>query len=178
MSTVAKEKQPTTGTSLFARSRLSGLGHIALWSSLIRFILAQGGLITLLVLSHGQGLNSSGDIIGIVAGTLISVIVLATRRRWAPLVSTVLAGYVLLVTAMDPFELFDLANPYRGNGGFGIFIVDVLAMALAILAFGGSLGAAIENLSQGRLVPRWLAPIGLYAVVGMVIGALYIGVLR
>ena len=49
------------------------------------------------------------------------------------------------------------------------------AIALALLAFGGSLGAAVQNYRKAsRQAPRWL-PAALGLVVGMVIGAIFIG---
>ena len=51
----------------------------------------------------------------------------------------------------------------------------VFAIALALLAFGGSLGAAVQNYRKAsRQAPRWV-PVALSLVVGMVIGAIFIG---
>jgi hypothetical protein len=174
MSTIA-QNETATRPGLFTREKLTAVGHIALWSSLARFFIANGGLITLLVLTHGSGIHSAQDIIGIVSGSLISFIVLSTRTRWAPLVSTLVTGYVFFLTSRDQYELFDLANPKGPNGGFPVFFMDVIVMALAILAFTGSLGATIEKY---RALPRWIVPLGLSLVIGLVIGATYIGALR
>lgn len=185
MNSVENEKNETgmnvetTRTGKRIRSSASALVRIAFWSALIRFVLSQGGLITLLVKSGGTGLATSQDVFSIVVGSLISVIALATRKRWGTVVSTIAAAYVFYLTITDHYELFDLANPKGPNGGLIIFTVDVLALALAILTLGGSIGAMIESFRQDqRKAPSWLAPVGLYAVVGLVIGALYIGAIR
>lgn len=172
MSTIAQERE-TTG--LAARQKLTALGRIALWSSVMRFMIASGGLVTLLILSKGAGLRTSQDVIGIASGSLLAAIVLATRTSWSPWVSTLLTGFVFFLTARDPYELSDLINPKGPNGGFPVFFMDVVVMALALLAFGGSLGLTLDKF---RPLPRWVAPLGFTLIIGMIIGATYIGALR
>jgi plastocyanin len=171
-----KEKEPAindeaTHLHLFTRQPLSTLGKIAFWSSLVGGLAGLGGVIALAI-----GGSTSRDLVLTAVCGLASAAILATRFRWAPLVSTLLGGYNLYLICVEPYVIESLVHPKTDpQGGFGHFVGVVLAFALAILAFGGSTGAAVQNYRQGsRQAPRWL-PAALSVVVGMVIGALLIG---
>jgi hypothetical protein len=172
-----KEKEPimnveATQTGLFARQPLSVLGKIAFWAFLVGVLGGIGGNIAITITS---GSLSRDLLISTVIG-LASVIILATRFRWAPLVTTLLGGYLLYLVSIQPYVIESLVHPKTDpNGGFGHFVGVVFAIALALLAFGGSLGAAVQNYRKAsRQAPRWL-PAALGLVVGMVIGAIFIG---
>ncbi len=163
----------STPIHLFARQPLSTLGRIAFWAFLVEGLGSLGGAIAL-TLSNG---SPSRDIVITTVCVSLGAVILATRFRWAPLVSTVLGGYNLYLVFTEPYVIESLANPKGPNGGLAHFAGDVLVVACAILAFGGSIGAAVQNYHQGcRQAPRWL-PSALSLVAGMVIGALFIGVL-
>lgn len=172
-----KEKEPTmnveaTQTGLFARQPLSVLGKIAFWAFLVGVLGGIGGNIAITL---GSGSLSRDLLTSTVIG-LACVITLATRLRWAPLVTTLLGGYLLYLVSIQPYVIESLVHPKTDpNGGFGHFVGVVFAIALGLLAFGGSLGATAENYrNTSRRAPRWL-PAALGVVVGMVIGALFIG---
>jgi plastocyanin len=162
---VSKE---TAQTHLFTRQPLSVLGRIAFWAFLVEGLGSLGGAIAL-TLSNG---SPSRDIVITTVCTMAGAAILATRFRWAPLVSTVLGAYNLYLVFTEPYVIESLANPKGPNGGLAHFAGDVLVVACAILAFGGSIGAAVQNSRQGsRQAPRWL-PSALSLVAGMAIGAL------
>src|SRR6266487_4942644 len=165
---VSKE---TAQTHLFARQPLSTLGKIAFWAFLVEGLGSLGGAIAL-TLSNG---SPSRDIVITTVCTLAGAAILATRIRWVPLVSAVLGAYNLYLVFTEPYVIESLANPKGPNGGLAHFAGDVLVVACAILAFGGSIGAAVQNYRQGsRQAPRWL-PSALSLVAGMAIGAIFIG---
>jgi len=172
-----KEKEPimnveATQTSLFAHQPLSVLGKIAFWAFLVSVL---GGIAGNIAIASGSG-SVSRDLLTSTVIALVGVIILATRFRWAPLVTTLLGGYLLYLVSIQPYVIESLVHPKTDpNGGFGHFVGVVFAIALALLAFGGSLGAAVENYRKtSRQAPRWL-PAAMGLVVGMVIGAIFIG---
>lgn len=167
---VSKE---TAQTHLFTRQPLSILGKIAFWAFLVEGLGSLGGTIVL-TLSNG---SPSRDIVITTVCTLAGAAIIATRIRWAPLLSAVLGAYNLYLVFTEPYVIESLANPKGPNGGLAHFVGDVLVVACAILALGGSIGAAVQNYRQGsRQAPRWLTS-ALSLVAGMVIGAIFIGVL-
>ena len=169
---VSKETE-SAQTHLFTSQPLSVLGKIAFWAFLVEGLGSLGGAIALTL---GNG-SPSRDIVITTVCTLAGAVILATRFRWAPLVSTVLGGYNLYLVFTEPYVIESLANPKGPNGGLAHFVGDVLVVACAILAFGGSAGAAAQNYRQGsRQAPRWL-PSALSLVAGMAIGAIFIGAL-
>src|SRR5947209_14857565 len=181
MSIGTKEKQEqvttlevaTAQTGRFTRQPLSVLEKIIFWISLVRGVGSIGGVIGIKL---GTGVLSWDMVIIMVLSLVISVL-LATRIRWASLVNSLLAGYLLYLTFTQPFIIESLINPYGADGGFGKFVGMVLNLACAILVFGGSIGAAVQNYRSGsRQTPRWL-PSALSLVAGMIIGAIFIGAL-
>jgi len=163
----------TAQTHLFTRQPLSVFGKIAFWAFLVEGLGSLGGAIAL---TFGNG-SPSLDIVITTVCTLAGAAIIATRIRWTPLVCTVLGAYNLYLIFTVPYVIESLANPKGPNGGFAHFAGDVLVVACAILAFGGSIGAAAQNYRQGsRQAPRWL-PSALSLVAGFVIGALFIGAL-
>ena len=172
-----KEKEPlmnveATQTGLFARQPLSVLGKIAFWAFLVSVL---GGIAGNIAIASGSG-SVSRDLLTSTVIALVGVIILATRFRWAPLATTLLGGYLLYLVSIQPYVIESLVHPKTDpNGGFGHFVGVVFAIALALLAFGGSRGAAVQNYRKAsRQAPRWL-PAALGLVVGMVIGAIFIG---
>ncbi len=157
----------STQTRLFARQPLSVFGKIAFWAFLVGALGGVGGTITLTI-TNG---SPSQDIVITTVCTLAGAVILATGFRWAPLASTLLGAYNLYMVCTQPYVVESVANPKGPNGGFAHFAGDVLVLASAILAFGGSIGAAVHNYRQA---PRWL-PSALSLVAGMIIGALFIG---
>ncbi len=179
MSTETKKEKETAiseagkPSNFFARQPLSVLEKIAFWGFVVGLFAGLGGAITLTITSG----TPSRDIIITMACALVSAGVLATRFRWAPLVSTVVGGYNLYLLFTEPYAIASLIDPKGPNGGFGKFVGIVIILAITIVAFGCSIGAAVQNYRQGsRKAPRWL-PAALTLVAGMIIGALFIGAL-
>ncbi len=97
-SMVSKE---TTQTHLFTREPLSVLGKIAFWAFLVEGIGSLGGAIALTL---GNG-SPSRDIVITTVCTLAGAVILATRFRWAPLVSTILGGITSTWSLQSPMSL-------------------------------------------------------------------------
>lgn len=163
----------STRPKLFARQPASTLWKITFWASVVGTLGSLGGAIAITI---GSGAPSQ-DIVITTVCWLITAGILATRLRWAPLVTTVLGAFNLYLICTQPYVIESLANPKGPNGGYGHFVGDVVVMALAILVLGGSITLAVQNYRQGSMqTPRWLPP-GLSLVAGMAIGALFIGAL-
>ena len=173
-----EEKKPAmdveaTQTHLFSRQTPpTVLGRIAFWAFLVGGL---GGLAGAIALTIVSGSPSRDIVITTVVG-LASAAILATRFRWAPLVTTLLGAYNLYLVFTEPYVIESLVHPKMDpQGGFGHFVMVVIITAVAIIAFGASIGAAVQNYRQGsRQTPRWL-PSALSLVAGMVIGAIFIG---
>jgi len=166
---VINEEKKQAG--LFDRQALPALGKVAFWASVVGAIGGVGGAIALTILTGSLNWDS---IILAVTG-LASVGILATKFRWAPLVSAVLGGSILYQLYTQPYVFESLSHPKGSNGGFGKFVGEVVLMTLAFLVFGGSIGAALQNYWEKiRRDQRWLTAV-LSLATGMVIGALFIG---
>ncbi len=73
--------------------------------------------------------------------------------------------------------LESLTNPKGPHGGFSAFIGEVLVVANAMIAFIAIVGTVVQDYSGGRrTAPRWLTS-ALGVVLGLVIGACFIGAL-
>ena len=169
------EATQSTQTHLFARQPHSVLERIAFWAFLIGGLAGLAGTIAIAIASG----SLSRDLVITTASTLVSAVILAIGFRWAPLVSTLLGGYNLYLVSVEPYVVESLIHPKTDpQGGFAHFVGVVIITAIAIIAFGGSVGAAVQNYRQGnwqsRQAPRWL-PAALSLVVGLVIGAIFIG---
>jgi plastocyanin len=162
-----------TRSSPVKRQPLSALAKIALWASAVRAFSGLGGVVSVTLITGVL----SVDMLLIFLFSVASVVILATRVRIAPLVSTLLTGYLLYLTFTQPFIVESLVSPKGPGGGIGKFIGMVLSVACAIIAFGSSAGATLEVYRHdGRKAPGWL-PSGLCLVAGMIVGAIFIGVI-
>lgn len=163
----------TSRTQAVTRQPLSTTSKVALWTSAVGLLASLGGAIAITL---GTGAPSR-DILITTACWLAVVILLIPKFRWASLLATLVAGYNLYIIAVEPYAIESLANPKGPNGGYGHFIGDVVALALAILTLVCCFGATIQNYRDGsRQAPRWLPSLG-SLVAGMAIGALFIGAL-
>ena len=171
-----EEKKPAmdveaTQTHLFSRQTPpTVLGRIAFWAFLVGGL---GGLAGAIALTIVSGSPSRDIVITTVVG-LASAAILATRFRWAPLVTTLLGAYNLYLVFTEPYVIESLVHPKTDPQGGYKYIINK-QLDHAIIAFGASIGAAVQNYRQSsRRVPRWL-PSALSLVAGMVIGAIFIG---
>src|SRR5258708_32443290 len=140
--------------------------------SIVGLLESLGGGIAITI---GSGAPSQDIVITGICWLLV-IVLLATRLRWAPLVAALVAAYNLYLIYVELYAVESFANP-RGDphGGYGHFIGDVVALALAILAVICCVGAAVQNYRGGtRQAPRWLTA-GIILVLGMAIGALFLG---
>lgn len=179
MSTETKEGQePALNTEApksawFSRQPFSTLEKIAFWAAILLSVAGLGGVIVLTIASGAP----SRDIVIELVSSLAIVILLATRMRWAPIMTSVIGAYNLYLIATEPYAVASLADPKGSEGGLGKFIGVVIVLACALVVLGCSIGAAIQNYRQdSRKTPRWL-PIGMTLVAGMTIGAILIGTL-
>jgi hypothetical protein len=176
MTTTSPNTPPTTNTassplSLLTRQPPAALTRIAFWAFLVAGL---GGIAGAIAITIGSGAPSR-DIVTTTLLALASAGILATRLRWAPIVSSVLGAYNLFLVFTEPYAVESLAIPKGPNGGYGHFVGVVFASALAIVALGASIAAAVRTYrGSDPRAPRWL-PAAASVVAGMVIGALFIG---
>ena len=162
----------STHTHLFSRQPLSPLGKIAFWGYLVATIAGAGGSVTIAITSGAP----SYDIIIVTAVLLTTTILVATGIRWMQVLASLLGIYILYLQFAQPFVIEALSNP-RGDphGGYGHFIGNVFLLALTILALIATVGAAVQDYRRGsRKFPRWFTLV-LGGVLGLVIGASFIG---
>lgn len=179
MNTQAKEEQevsqraPAPKSGPFARLPFSALEKVAFWAAFVLTLSGLGGVITLFITSGGPSRDS---VTGLVCA-LVIVVLLATRMRWAPIVTSVIGAVELYLVATEPYAVASLANPKGSDGGIGKFIGVVVVLGCSLLVLGCSIGAAIQNYRQGSRKAPHLLPAAMALVAGLVIGAVFIGAL-
>jgi len=172
---LVETSQPTPKKGPFALLPFSTLGKIALWSTIVGTLSSVGGAGVLVALKGSASTAS----IAVAVCWLVALIVLITRFRWAPVVSTLLTGYIFYALMTESYVIASLASPKDPQiGGLIHFVGDIVTIICAILALGASIGGVVENYRQSgnRQAPRWL-PSALSLVAGLAIGALFIGIL-
>lgn len=155
----------------FARQRPSATSRVAFWASVLGFLGSLGGAIAITI---GTGAPSHDIVITTVCWLIIALL-LFTRFRWATLVAGLVGVYNLYLVSVEPYALESFANPKGPNGGYGHFVGDVVALALALLVLGCCIGLTVQNYRGGSSQARRWLPMGLSLVAGMMIGALFIG---
>ncbi len=152
-----------TTRSSFSRQPLSTLGKLTIAALLGSAILcgllwsfigadAIGLLIFALILLLGAGLSALGF-------------------RWTPLFGTLLGGSLLVAFFTRPYVIYHLSQPKEA---FNFFVVILLILACAVVAFGAGIGATMQNYRQSeRSAPRWLTS-AMTGMVGVVVGAIFI----
>ena len=113
---------------------------------------------------------------------MLCTVLVAVGIRWAPLLGSLLCGYILYVFLIqEAFPVYHLVHPKDAVSStaisFGLFVIILLLLACAVVALGTGIGATVQNYhtSQPR-VTRWLEPT-LTGVAGIVVGAILIGAL-
>jgi plastocyanin len=117
----------------------------------------------------------------LVGAALIVVAALVWRGyRWATIPGAVFSGIILIfLFGGSGYPTYHLTHPRNADlqpavAQYPIFIGVVVLLAVLALAFGGSLGAAIQNYTQRQPQrPRWLTP-ALTCLLGLVVGAILI----
>lgn len=166
---------PTTAPSLppqhGARPPLAVLGRVSLGAQIASAVLSLvGGIVLQIFTGHGVPLLIVGVLFAAGAGLT------AARFRWGPIPGAVIgAAYVYFLIAGNPYPLAHLSHP---RDLYPVFIAIVLGFALALLTFGASAAAAVQNYraSDERGRPAWLTP-ALSGLAGVVIGAVLLGAL-
>ena len=147
MSMESQERQQSIARSqatrrqLFERQPLSIAGKIAFWAAAIGTLASIGGVTTLIILHVTLAQNT---LISLVCW-LISTGILASRFRWASLVSTLTSGIILYLLARQPYVIESLTHPNGPNGGYGLFAGNVLVVTCAILVFTCSIITVVQN---------------------------------
>jgi plastocyanin len=172
-------KDEETPISKPARQARSTSWRIAFWASLIGAIANIGGFASLTAI-NGTLPDPNTTVTAIF--WIVSAIILATRLRWAPLVSFLLSIGSIYLLAVQPYVVESLVNPKTDpNGGFGHFVGVMLIISCALIVLVSSFAAFRQRSSESAApvrpqAPRWLS-IALGAIVGIFIGALFIGIL-
>lgn len=166
-------QQEATKTHLFTRQPRSTLGRIAFWTFLVGAIASLGGAVAITI---GSGAPSRDIVVATTCG-LVCTILVATRVRWLQVMAMLIGGYLLYLVITEPFVVESLTNPKGPHGGLGAFVGEMLVVANAMIAFIATVGTVVQDYSGGsRKAPRWL-PSALGCVLGLVIGACFVGAL-
>jgi hypothetical protein len=155
---------------LFARQPRSAIGKLSVAALL-------GAAVTSGILAITIGFPANTALLIVTVSLLVGAGLAATRFRWMPLLITLLSGMFLYQLLRAPFVLYHLTDP-KGHEFFP-FVMDVLLIAFALVTFGASIGAAMQNSHQGERQASSFRPAamtGLVAgVAGMLLGAILIG---
>jgi hypothetical protein len=147
----------------FSRQPLSALGKLTVAALL-------GSAILCGVLWSFIGADAIGLLIFALI-LLLSAGLSAIGFRWTPLFGTLLGSTLLGVFFTRSYVIYHLSNPKEA---FSFFVVILLILACALVAFGAGTVATMQNYQQSeRSAPRWLVS-ALTGVVGVVVGAILI----
>jgi len=115
-----------------------------------------------------------------VLALVVSAGLIQTRLRWAPIVGALVSGsdmiYLLFVNG---YPVYHLTHPRDAQlqpaaAQFPIFIAVVVLLTIMLIAFGSTLGVALQNYLQPQPQrPRWLAP-ALSGMIGLALGTMLI----
>lgn len=98
--------------------------------------------------------------------TLLVACLIATGRRWVPLLGALLALGSSAIDLAQPESIYNLTHP----GEFGFFSVGVFILASAVVAFGAGITATVQNYrGTSKRVPAWFGT-GLSVLFGLVLG--------
>lgn len=153
------------------RPPLSALGRLSFIAQIVSAILSLvGGIVLQVLVGHGVPV--------LVAAALFAAGAATTRSgvRWGtiPGVLLGLGDVALLLVAGSGYPVYHLRHPAEM---YPVFLGIVLGLALAVLTFGASLAATLQNyLGRDRERPRWLTP-ALSGFAGVVVGVLLLGAL-
>jgi len=149
----------------------STLEKIALEATGFITFIGTAGFLALSLLAH----TVSPDMAKLLACALLSLILLISRVRWAPVVTTLLALAILYILLTQPYVVESLTHPHGSNGGFGKFVGLVFSVVDSLVLFWASLGLLMQNFHiHNRLTSQWV-PAGWSLIAGMLIGAIFIG---
>lgn len=151
------------------RPPLSALGRVSFIAQIVSAILSLvGGIVLQVLVGHGVPV--------LIAAVLFAAGAALTRSgvRWGtiPGVLLGLGDVILLLVAGSGYPVYHLRHPAEM---YPVFLGIVLGLALAVLTFGASLAATLQNyLGRDRERPRWLTP-ALGGFAGVVVGVLLLG---
>jgi plastocyanin len=111
--------------------------------------------------------------VGIVPALTVAGLI-AGRLRWVPALGAGVALLIIVFFLIAPEDLYTLTHP--GND-FISFMLELLALAFALVVIVAGVGATIQNYQGGQpRSQRWLQPI-LTGFTGIVVGMLILGTL-
>jgi hypothetical protein len=155
----------TTHIGFFSRQPLLAFAKLTIAALL-------GGAVSSGVLALTIGYPDNIALLIVTVCQLLAAGFVVTGLRWMPVLVALLSGIFFYQVFNEPFVSYHLANPKAG--GFFPFVMDLLIIAFALVTLGASIGATVQNYSQGkRQAPRWLSS-ALTGIVGLVIGAILI----
>ncbi len=162
-------KTPMGVTRTLARTRLSTLGKLT-----VAAVLGLPLLLSTDFVVHGLNVTNlllAG--IALVLAGIITGIIVATRWRWSPLLGALLYGVMLAL--FIPILPYALSHPNETY----MFALNVVLLALTVIAMGAGIGATIQNYHTGSReprAPRWLGG-SLSGLAGIVVGMLLVSLI-
>jgi hypothetical protein len=164
-------KTPSVVTRTPARTRLSALSKLTA-AAVIGFPL----LLSTDFFVHG--VNASNLLItgiALIIAAIISGIIVTTRWRWSPLLGVLVYG--LVVAGSIPFILNALSLPNETY----MFALNVVLLALSVIAIGAGIGATVQNYRSGKgehqhNTPRWLG-VSVSGLAGIAAGMLIVSLI-
>jgi len=162
-------KTPISVTRTPGRTRLSALARLT-----VAAVLGLPLLLSTDFVVHGLNVtNLLFTGIALILAAIITTLIVATRWRWSPLLGALVYG--LLLVASIPIILYTLSHPNETY----MFALNVVLLALSIIAMGAGIGATVQNYRTGEgepRAPRWLAG-SLSGLAGIVAGMLIVSLI-
>ncbi|WIG59976.1 MAG: hypothetical protein OJF49_002724 [Ktedonobacterales bacterium] len=104
----------------------------------------------------------------------ISAIVVATGWRWSMVLPLALCSLGIVSDFASGFPEYSLTHPSANYVAFVLFVIEYPVLIMVIVAAGLKLAQTLQH--ESPHAPRWMRP-ALSATVGLMLGALLIGVL-
>ncbi len=162
-------KTPLGVTRTPARTRLSALGKLTVAAVLGLPLLLSTGFVV-------NGLNVTNLLItgiALILAAIITAIIVATPWRWSPLLGALV--YAAILAASIPIIPYALSHPTETY----MFALNVVLLALSVIALGAGIGATVQNYRAGSResrAPRWLGG-SLSGLAGLVAGMLLVSLI-
>ncbi len=162
-------KTPLGVTRTPARTRLSALGKLTVAAVLgLPLLLATDFIV--------EGFTQMNLLITGIALVLVGIltgIMVATRWRWSPLLGALLYGALLALSI--PVLPYALSHPSETY----MFALNVVLLALSVIAMGAGIGATVQNYRAGSRELRAPVSLGvsLSGLAGIVVGMLIVSLI-
>jgi len=166
-----------TGTSARGRDKSGGhdkSGPYGLGKLTVAAVIGLPLLLSTNVVINGLNLmNLLFAGIALILAAIVTVIIVATRWRWSPLLGALL--YVVMLALFIPIMPYALSHPNETY----LFALNVVFLALAVVGIGAGIGATVQNYRKGERelrAPRWLG-VSLSGLAGLVAGMLIVSLI-